>query len=34
MQGKAARYRVSDRAPRQDVVLGLLSPDELRGLIP
>jgi len=32
-QGKAARYRVSDRAPRQDVVLGLLSPDELRGVI-
>jgi DNA primase len=28
-QGKAARYRVSDRGPRQDVVLGLLSPDEL-----
>jgi len=28
-QGKAARYRLAERAPR-DVVLGLLSPDELR----
>jgi hypothetical protein len=27
--GKAARYRLSDRAPRRDLVLGLLIPDDL-----
>jgi DNA-binding transcriptional ArsR family regulator len=29
-QGKAARYVVTARAPRQDLVLGLLSPEDLR----
>ena len=29
-QGKSARYRLSERAPHQDLVLGLLAPDELR----
>jgi len=29
-QGKAARYVLSSRAPKQDLVLGLLSPQELR----
>jgi DNA primase/DNA-binding transcriptional ArsR family regulator len=29
-QGKAARYAVTARAPRQDLVLGLLSPEDLR----
>jgi len=28
-QGKSARYRLSERAPRPSVVLGLLTPDEL-----
>jgi DNA primase len=28
--GKTTRYRLTGRAPRGDVVLGLLSPDELR----
>jgi len=28
--GKAARYRLTDRGPRQDLVLGLLTPDELK----
>ena len=28
-QGKAARYRVAERAPQGDVVLGLLAPAEL-----
>ena len=28
-QGKAARYRLAERAPR-NVALGLLSPEELR----
>jgi DNA primase catalytic core len=27
--GKATRYRLTDRGPRTDLVLGLLSPDEL-----
>jgi len=27
--GKATRYRLTDRGPRQDLVLGLLTPDEL-----
>jgi DNA-binding transcriptional ArsR family regulator len=29
-QGRSARYRLSDRAPREELLLGLLSPDELR----
>jgi DNA-binding transcriptional ArsR family regulator len=29
-QGKASRYRLADRAPRRSVVLGLLSPEQLR----
>jgi len=29
-QGKAARYVLSGRAPKQDLVLGLLSPEQLR----
>jgi DNA primase len=29
-QGKAARYVVTARAPKQDLVLGLLSPEDLR----
>ena len=29
-QGKAARYVVSGRAPKQDLVLGLLTPEQLR----
>lgn len=28
--GKTTRYRLTGRAPKSDVVLGLLSPDELR----
>jgi hypothetical protein len=28
--GKTTRYRLTGRSPRGDVVLGLLSPDELR----
>ncbi len=28
--GKATRYRLAERAPRQNVVLGLMSPEELR----
>jgi 5S rRNA maturation endonuclease (ribonuclease M5) len=28
--GKAARYRLTDRGPRQDLVLGLLTPDDLK----
>jgi DNA primase catalytic core len=28
--GKAARYRLTDRGPRKDLVLGLLTPAELR----
>jgi hypothetical protein len=28
--GKTTRYRLTGRAPKGDVVLGLLSPDELR----
>ena len=28
-QGKAARYRLTGRGPRQELVLGLLSPQEL-----
>jgi predicted ArsR family transcriptional regulator len=31
--GKAARYRLTARGPRQDLVLGLLTPDELRRLL-
>ena len=30
-QGKAARYRLTNRGPRDDVVLGLLTPSELQG---
>jgi len=29
-QGKAARYALSSRAPKQDLVLGLLAPEQLR----
>jgi len=29
-QGKATRYRLADRAPREELVLGLLAPEELR----
>jgi len=29
-QGKSARYRLSERAPRGDLVLGLLTPAELK----
>ena len=29
-QGKPARYVLSARAPKQELVLGLLSPEELR----
>jgi DNA-binding transcriptional ArsR family regulator len=29
--GKATRYRVSERAPRNELVLGLLPPEELKG---
>ncbi len=29
-QGKSARYRLCDRAPREELLLGLLAPDELR----
>ena len=29
-QGKAARYVLSSRAPKQDLVLGLLTPEQLR----
>jgi DNA primase len=29
-QGKSARYRLADKAPRPSIVLGLLTPDELR----
>jgi len=28
--GKSARYRLTDRGPREDLVVGLLTPDELR----
>jgi len=28
--GKATRYRLTDRGPRQELVLGLLTPDELK----
>jgi 5S rRNA maturation endonuclease (ribonuclease M5) len=28
--GKAARYRLTDRGPRQDLVLGLLTPNDLK----
>jgi hypothetical protein len=31
--GKATRYRLTDRGPRQDLVLGLLTPDELKRLL-
>ena len=31
--GKTTRYRLIERAPRRDVVLGLLSPDELRAAV-
>jgi DNA-binding transcriptional ArsR family regulator len=27
--GKASRYRLADRGPRQDIVLGLLTPEDL-----
>jgi DNA-binding transcriptional ArsR family regulator len=29
-QGRSARYRLSDRAPREELLLGLLTPEELR----
>ncbi len=29
-QGKAARYALSGRAPKQDLVIGLLTPEDLR----
>ncbi len=29
-QGKSARYRLSERAPREELLLGLLTPQELR----
>jgi energy-coupling factor transporter ATP-binding protein EcfA2 len=29
-QGKTARYRLAEGAPREDVVLGLLTPEDLR----
>ena len=29
-QGKSARYRLCDRAPREALLVGLLAPDELR----
>ena len=29
-QGKSARYRLSERAPRHEIVLGLLTPEQLR----
>jgi predicted ArsR family transcriptional regulator len=31
--GKMTRYRLVERGPRNDVVLGLLSPEELRAQI-
>jgi DNA primase len=31
--GKTTRYRLTGRGPKGDVVLGLLSPEELRGLL-
>jgi len=33
-QGKAARYALTEKGPQKDLVLGLLTPDELRRLIP
>lgn len=30
-QGKAARYALTGRVPKEDIVLGLLSPEELAG---
>jgi DNA primase catalytic core len=32
-QGKSARYRLAEGAPREDLVLGLLTPEELRARI-
>jgi len=29
-QGRSARYRLSDRAPREELLLGLLTPEQLR----
>jgi hypothetical protein len=29
-QGKAVRYALADRAPKHDLVLDLLSPEDLR----
>ena len=31
--GKTTRYRLLERAPRRDVVLGLLSPEQLRVVV-
>jgi hypothetical protein len=31
--GKVTRYRLTGRGPRQDVVVGLLSPEELRAVV-
>ena len=31
--GKTTRYRLLDRGPRRDAVLGLLSPEQLRGAL-
>lgn len=33
-QGKTVRYALTSRVPRQDLVLGLLSPEELRRQVP
>jgi len=30
-QGRSARYKLAEGAPREDLVLGLLTPEELRG---
>jgi len=31
--GKATRYRLTDRGPREDLVLGLMTPEDLRKLL-
>jgi predicted ArsR family transcriptional regulator len=33
-QGKASRYRLSASAPREELVLGLLTPEELKKRLP
>jgi hypothetical protein len=30
-RGKAVRYSLTERGPRQELVLGLLKPEELQG---